>query len=142
MRKNYFRSFLFSGIVILGITSVNAQEKQNLIKQKIAGSNGNPTLIVFNKSSNYNLNQSKQILKEQLNLSQHDDFKKLRSENDKIGYTHEKNQQYYKGVKVEFGTYTLHSKKGNVESMSGEFYETNNAKITPRLSKSQAFQSA
>jgi len=142
MRKNYFRSFLFSGIVILGITSVNAQEKQNLIKQKIAGSNGNPTLIVFNKSSNYNLNQSKQILKEQLNLSQHDDFKKLRSENDKIGYTHEKNQQYYKGVKVEFGTYTLHSKKGNVESMSGEFYETNNVKITPRLSKSQAFQSA
>ncbi len=142
MRKNYFRSFLFSSVVILGITVTNAQEKEQFIKQKIAGSNGNPTLIVFNKSSNYNLNQSKQILKEQLNLSQYDDFKRIKSENDKIGYTHEKNQQYFKGVKVEFGTYTLHSKKGAVESMSGEFYETNNVKITPRLSKNQAFQAA
>jgi len=142
MRKNYFRSFLFSSVVILGITSINAQEKEQLIKQKIAGSNGNPTLIVFNKSSNYNLNQSKQILKEQLNLGQYDDFRKIKSENDKIGYTHQKNQQYYKGVKVEFGTYTLHSKKGVVESISGEFYQTNNVKITPILSKGQAFQSA
>ena len=142
MRKNYFRSFLFSCLVVLGVTRVNAQEKENLIKQKVAGSNGNPTLIVFSKSSNYNLNQSKQILKEQLNLSQYDDFKKLRSENDKIGYVHEKHQQYHKGVKVEFGTYTLHSKKGNVKSISGEFYETNNINVVPKLSKGQAFQSA
>jgi len=142
MRKNYFRSFLFSSIVILGITAANAQEKEQFIKQKIAGSNGNPTLIVFNKSSNYNLNKSKQILKEQLNLSQYDDFRKIKSENDKIGFVHEKNQQYYRGVKIEFGTYTLHSKNGKIESMSGEFYETNNAKITPRLSKNQAFQAA
>ena len=142
MRKNYFRSFLFSSIVMLGITSIHAQEKEQLIKEKIAGSNGNPTLIVFSKSSSYNLNQSKQVLKEQLSLSQYDDFRKIKSENDKLGFIHEKNQQYYRGVKVEFGTYTLHSKKGKIESMSGDFYETNNVKITPRLSKGQAFQAA
>ena len=74
MKKNYFRSFLFSSLVILGVTSINAQEKENLIKQKIAGSNGNPSLIVFNKSSTYNLSQAKQIFKEQLSLKQNDDF--------------------------------------------------------------------
>ena len=142
MKKNYFRSFLFSSLVILGVTSTNAQEKENLIKQKIAGSNGNPTLIVFNKSSTYNLSQAKQIFKEQLSLKQNDDFKKIKSETDKIGFVHEKHQQYFKGVKVEFGTYTLHSKKGRVESISGEFYESNNVNITPKLSKGQAFQSA
>ena len=142
MKKNYFRSFLFSSLVILGVTSINAQEKENLIKQKIAGSNGNPTLIVFNKSSTYNLSQSKQILKEQLSLKQNDDFKKLKSETDKIGFVHEKHQQYFKGVKVEFGTYTLHSKKGRVESISGEYYESNNVNVSPKLSKGQAFQAA
>ena len=142
MKKNYFRSFLFSSMVILGITSANAQEKENLIQQKIAGSNGNPTLIVFGKSANYNLNQSKQVLRQQLHLSQQDNFKKLRTESDKLGYIHEKNQQYFKGVKVEFGTYTLHAKNGKIESMSGEFYETNNVNTTPTLSKGQAFQTA
>ncbi|HHC79753.1 MAG TPA: T9SS type A sorting domain-containing protein [Flavobacteriia bacterium] len=142
MRKNYFRSFLFSSIVILGITSANAQEKENSIRQKVAGSNGNPTLIVLSKSSNYNLNQSKQVLKKQLNLSQYDDFKKIKSENDKFGYVHQKNQQYYKGVKVEFGTYTIHSKNGKIQSLSGEFYDTKSAIVTPGLSKGQAFQAA
>ena len=142
MKKNYFRSFLLSAFVILGVTSTNAQEKENEIKQKVAGANGSPKMIVFNKSAKYNLSQSKQVLKQQLKLNQNDDFKKLKSENDRIGFTHEKYQQYHKGIKVEFGTYTMHAKNGNIESMSGEFYETENINGVPKLSKSQGLQAA
>ena len=142
MRKNYVRSFLFSCAVIIGITSAKAQEIENSVKQKVAGNNGNPSLIVFTKSSNYSLSQSKQLLKQQLKLGQYDDFKKIKSETDKMGYVHEKHQQYFKGVKVEFGTYMLHSKKGKVESMSGEFYDTDNVAVIPKLTKAQGLQSA
>ena len=35
-------------------------------------------------------------------------FKLLRSFQDRVGTIHDTYQQYYKGVKVESGTYTLH----------------------------------
>jgi hypothetical protein len=43
---------------------------------------------------------------------------------------------------VEFSTYTLHSKSGKLESMSGEFYQLDNVNTNATLSKEQAFKSA
>jgi hypothetical protein len=42
---------------------------------------------------------------------------------------------------VEFSTYTLHSKSGKLESMSGEFYQLDNVNTNATLSKEQAFKS-
>ena len=142
MRKKYLRSFLFSGLVILGVTFAQSQEKDQVIKQKVEGSNGRPSMIIFNESANYSPGQSKQIFKQHLKLSQQDDYKKIKSENDRVGYVHEKYQQYYKNIKVEFGTYTVHSKKGKVESISGEFYEPGTVNLNPRLTKAQGLQAA
>ncbi|AOW21185.1 M4 family metallopeptidase [Urechidicola croceus] len=142
MKNNYFRSFIFSCALAVSIPSVYAQENETIIAQKSANQNGNPSLVVFTKSANLSLSQSKLVLKEQLKLSQNDDYQKIKSEQDQIGFTHEKYQQYFNGVKVEFGTYTVHAKNSTIESISGEFYETKNINITPTLSKEQAFQSA
>ncbi|MDG2432101.1 M4 family metallopeptidase, partial [Flavobacterium sp.] len=54
----------------------------------------------------------------------------------------DKFQLYHEGLKVEFYTYTLHSKEGKLESMTGDFYSLEDTKTTPALTKEQAFKAA
>lgn len=133
---------LFSVAMAIGVTaSINAQEKDKTIQKKVINSKGNPTMIVFKKSSKYNINEAKQVLLEQVGNKNHS-LKKLKAENDKLGFVHEKQQQYYRGIKVEFATYTLHSRNNMVESMTGEFYPIEKNNVTPQLTNQQAFQKA
>lgn len=46
---------------------------------------------------------------------------------------------YHEGIKVEFSTYTPHSKSGKLQSMSGDFYSLDKVTTQPVLSKEQAF---
>ena len=55
----------------------------------------------------------------------------VRRETDPLGFTHEKYQQYYKGLKVEHATYTLHARQGKVESMSGKVARIQQLNVTP-----------
>src|SRR5690606_38777072 len=59
-----------------------------------------------------------------------------------MGFIHQRMQQYYKGVKVEFGTVILHSKNGTVKSLSSEFYRVNDLDVSPTLTNAQAFAKA
>lgn len=120
---------------------LNAQDT-NTIASRVSDNNGQPKLVVFNKSANYRLNEPMKVLREQLKLSSDDSYTRLRSEVDKVGFTHEKYQQFYKGLKVEFGTYTLHAKSGKVSSISGEYYEIEDILTTPTLSNQEAFTRA
>lgn len=61
---------------------------------------------------------SRQLLREQLALRPADDLRALRTETDDLGQRHERFQQYYNGVKVEHGQYTVHR---DVGVLSGEF---------------------
>ncbi|OAD91147.1 hypothetical protein A7A78_04875 [Aequorivita soesokkakensis] len=130
--------FLFSLIIFVFSADVSAQnkndEKRN-VKQP-------PSLKVFDASQSYSLQNSSQIFKEVLNPSSETSFTTLKQEQDPLGFTHQKMQQYYKGVKVEFGTVVLHSKEGSVKSLSSEFYRINEFDVTPTISKSQAFNKA
>jgi hypothetical protein len=63
-------------------------------------------------------------------------FTKTKSEKDKLGFTR-KFQLFHQGLKVEFSTYTLHSKSGKLESMSGEFYQLDNVNTNATLSKNR-----
>jgi hypothetical protein len=60
-------------------------------------------------------------LTEQLGLKANSNFTKTKSETDKLGISHDKFQLYQR-LKVEFSTYTIHSKAGKLESMSGDYY--------------------
>lgn len=65
---------------------------------------------------------------------------KLQSEtSDFSGLSHQKHQQFYKGLKVEFGTVITHARNGNVEMVNGELYNPQNLNLTPKLSKEEAF---
>jgi bacillolysin len=128
--------------VSLFTVSSFAQETDKNVNQKSSGENGLPNLITFKEKSGYKSSDFQKIFKDQLGLKQNQNFSKLRSELDREGFTHEKFQLYHQGIKVEFATYTLHSKNGKLVSMSGEFYNIENVITIPSISAQDAFNIA
>jgi len=141
------RTKLLGKIAVLATVSIfafdaNAQDASKNVKQKFTDERGKPSLITFNEKSTYKSNDSQKAFAEQLGLKNTSSFAKTKSETDKFGFSHEKFQLFHQGVKVEFSTYSLHSKSGKLESMSGEFYQLDNVNTRPSLSKEQAFSRA
>ncbi|MFV8365634.1 M4 family metallopeptidase [Flavobacterium sp. XS1P27] len=132
---------LFASVSFFALET-NAQDATKNVKEKFTDERGKPSLIVFNEKSTYKNTDSEKAFREQLELKGNSSFAKTKSETDKLGFSHEKFQLFHQGIKVEFSTYTLHSKSGKLESMSGEFYQSENVNTNPVLSKQQAFNSA
>lgn len=78
--------------------------------------------------------------KKQYNLSKGYSFSSFRITMDETEMVHERFQEFYKGVKVEFGVLITHSLNERVMSINGELYNANALNIVPILSKKEAFQ--
>ena len=142
MKKNLPKSWMAIAALSLISLTVSAQEGDRNVKQKITDENGQISLVVFNETSSYSTKDSRTIFKDQFNLSDDSEFVSIYSEQDSKGFFHEKFQLFHKGIKVEFVTYTLHSKNGKVVSISGEMYPINDFKIIPSLNAQTAFNNA
>jgi Zn-dependent metalloprotease len=142
MEKKLLGKIALLMTVSLLALETSAQDASKNVKQKFTDERGKPSLIVFNEKSSYKNTDSQKVFKEQLELKDNSNFTKTKSETDKLGFSHEKFQLFHQGIKVEFSTYTLHSKSGKLESMSGEFYQLDNVNTRPVLSKEQALSSA
>ena len=75
-------------------------------------------------------------------LDSNSTFQSFRTSTDKLGMTHERHQQYYRGLKVQFGTVITHSLNGHVTATNGELYNTGSLNTTPAISKAQGFTKA
>ena len=137
MKQNYsLKSLgLFLAVFALFTMHANAQKRDSLRSLK-------PNHLNRKLDKVYKLNQKDVLFKEQLNLKNEDKIVLQKSEKDKLGFTHQKHQQFYNNIKVEFATQTVHSKNGEIKALSGEFYTLENVKTTPAISKSAAFQKA
>ncbi len=71
-----------------------------------------------------------------------DELRPLKTDKDEIGFTHEKFQQYYKGVKVESVTSTLHSKDGKASMITGNYHRITGLEVKPKINAAQAFTAA
>lgn len=131
--------FLFSLLIFAFSAVVSAQNKKDEnrnVKQP-------PSLVVFDASQSYSLQNATQIFKEVLNPPSETSFATLKQEQDPLGFTHQKMQQYFKGVKVEFATATLSSKNGTVQTLNSSYSPiSEDFNVTPSISNSQALNSA
>ncbi len=115
MKKIYSMGILFSGISFFTFA-------QNDVKKESRDSdNDTPTFVEFRDDSKKDEANSKQAIKNYLKASINNDFKPEKTEKDALGFTHTKHQQYFKGLKVEFGTYVTHARNGFIETMSGDY---------------------
>ncbi len=127
-----FSIFCFSAVV----SAQNKNEEKRNVKQP-------PNLVVFDASQSYSLQNSTQIFKEVFNPSSPTSFTTLKQKQDPLGFTHQKMQEYFNGVKVEFATVTLSSKNGTVQSLNSAYFPiAEDFNVTPSISNSQALNSA
>ncbi|MCD8416711.1 M4 family metallopeptidase [Tenacibaculum finnmarkense genomovar finnmarkense] len=130
MNQNYLKMMFLSSFLLAGLTSMTAQESREL-KQ-----------IKLEKSSKMPLQKAPDLIRSKLKLTSNDNLQKIKSEIDNLGFIHEKFQQKFKGVKVEFGTYTAHAKNSTLRTMDGALYDVGKVNIRPKLSKEAAFKKA
>ncbi|MBC6605981.1 M4 family metallopeptidase [Hymenobacter sp. BT188] len=131
-------------LLLGGISSAYAQGQDlTRVTHKEVGEKGMPTLIQFRlEGKSYQMSEARKALSEQLELTADDQFQSAKIETDPMGFVHEKFEQYYKGIRVEHGEYTVHARQGTVESMSGSFERVQNVKTAPALNENAALQRA
>lgn len=130
MKHTRFRNVLLASFLCAGLHSVAAQEGRSLKHIKVE------------KQQQTSLQKAPELLRQKLKMSQDETLQRVKQEIDDLGFTHEKFQQQFKGLKVEFATYTAHAKRGILRTMNGQFYDVNNLSIQPKISNEQAFQKA
>lgn len=69
-------------------------------------------------------------------------YQTIRTTSDVTGMSHERIQQFYKGIKVEFGTLITHSREDKVLSVNGELYNASTTNLTPSISAEVGLQKA
>lgn len=137
MRKIYSLGILFSGISFFTFAQNDAK------KESRDSDNDTPTFVQFRDDSKKDEANAKQAIKNYLKASINNDFKPEKSEKDALGFTHTKHQQYFKGLKVEFGTYVTHARNGFIETMSGDYKKVDDDFDTKEaLSESTALSNA
>ena len=134
--KRFF-TFIFLFVFLSAATFAQEFGKQKLDR------NGYPTFVKFDtKTKSVSKSETKAMLSGILNMTKSDEYKTLRSEKDQIGYTHERFQQYFKGIKVENGIYIAHSRNKVIESLSGEYKLIDDINIAPSVSSEKAVENA
>ncbi|NQU85914.1 MAG: M4 family metallopeptidase, partial [Mariniphaga sp.] len=130
-------------IFITVLICINAYAQKIEIKEMETGYSGSPSLLVFNsEEEQLTKGQEKIIWTKYLGISSSDKLEMVKSRTGKNGMEHQKYQQYYKGVKVEGGVYTLHIKKGNIESGNGTYLNIEDLDINPKLLEEEAILAA
>ena len=138
MKDSTFLFFLSVLALSIGSNILSAQNKsdeKNNVKQP-------PSLIMFDASKGYSLQNVKGVIDVELKTAAETSFTPVNLEQDQVGYAHQKLQQYYNNVKVEFGQLIMHSKNGSIRSMTSEYYPITEMEVVPSLSKTQAFNKA
>ncbi len=82
------------------------------------------------------------ILGSQLELTDDNTFTQVDLISEKSGMQHQRFDQYYDNVRVEFSSPVIHSEKGTPTAISGEFYAVKDLSTTPAISPQQGFQNA
>jgi Zn-dependent metalloprotease len=129
-------AFLALGAAVLPFLA-QAQAADRIQKKEL-GQDGQPTLIQFREGARPSSGDGAFVLREQLSLGSDEQMRAARLETDQLGFSHQKFDQYYKGVKVEHATYTVHARRGAVESLSGDYEKIAKLDVTPTLSADAA----
>lgn len=144
MKKLYF--VLFAWFILFASNTGFSQKNVNSTPSisKIAWTKGSPSWITFKPQVNVPGNQILLVYKAEFGLETNDEMKMIRQETDKIGFTHFRYQQYYKGVPVEGAVFIIHDKGGKAKSANGQIVKglnvSNNAQIVPLVALNKAMQ--
>ncbi|PIF46889.1 putative secreted protein (Por secretion system target) [Chryseobacterium sp. 52] len=137
--KNKLTFIVCIPLLLSGITL----QAQRYVEQRI--DEGRSSFITFKSGTNARdlaLSDNEKFFSEILNLPAGSRMVKVNSAKLFSDFSDEKYQLYHNGIKVEFANYMLHYVKGNLVSMNGETYDTNDLNTQPDVSESAALNKA
>ena len=114
---------------------------QITVKEKYYGKDSIPKFVLFEKAK-YKNGMEITLFREHLKLTNDDEFRLTVKFDDEIGETHKKYQQYYKGVKVEYGNYQVHLHQNKVKAISGNYVKPVKISTKPVLSAQSSLEIA
>ena len=129
-------------LTLLCLSSTHAQVNSNEIK--LQAENGLPAIIQFNETKvTDELPAINIFLKSQYQTNGLIEFRQSAPERtDQLNFKIQKLQQYYNGIKVEFGIFNAVSAEGELRTISGDFFVIDELSTEPALSEAAALEKA
>lgn len=137
MKKHVFSAGL---IILFAAGQISAQD---FVSKRNIDSNGRVDLITFNSGLSSRSSETENILKRSLNLDSRATLRSIKTDLDPLSsFADEKFQLYYDGIKVQYVVYTLHSKEGKMQTLSGDIFPINDVTTQPSLNAGSALNAA
>ncbi len=144
LRKLIYASYAVT-LAMLAVQPVFAQQKMITPASMVVNErDGAPASITFSAETSFKAADAPMVFNTYLKLDPATDEMRFKSSDNASGdinvarYT-----QFYKGIKVEHGSYIIASKNGNMSYMSGNFYRAGkNVNTAPQLTEGKALQLA
>jgi bacillolysin len=146
MRKLFILSFFFFSIL-----TTQAQLLQGLDAAKLFTNSDEVLLdnagkkvkyIHFNSQSTLSLEYFNFWAADNLGLKGNNSLVQIGMETDALGMVHYRYQQYFNGKPVQYSMLIVHTLKGRVESVNGEYYPGLSDDFQPNFNESEALQKA
>jgi Zn-dependent metalloprotease len=153
VKANTLKKFIVAILVFLVGTNyyVAAAQLGDTIKsevlntkmQKIAKSESTPNWVKFKDDVRINPKTVFIDKKSEFDLKENDKMVLNRTEKDDLGFTHYQYQQYYKNIKVDGGTYTVHTNKDGITyAANGNLDKGIDINVVPALTANQVIDIA
>ena len=148
--KRLLYTFLFTSLVFsFSIINVHGQGKVNLENSVFKNSRVliNPTTkapsnIRFSNDSQITLKSFFNEYKKTFGLSDDNEIRSYKVTTDKLGQTHHRYRQYYRGVELAEVQFIIHEKNGSIFQTNGNLVKDLNVNVTPSITESEALQYA
>ncbi|HNW70774.1 MAG TPA: M4 family metallopeptidase [Bacteroidales bacterium] len=99
-----------------------------------------PTFFTFSEGSEISFSEWETWFKNHFKISPDFGLQLLRTENDKLGFTHYRYQQTYKGFPIYSNIFIIHAKNDLVVSMNGQLFDNMNVPVSITLSEQEALE--
>ncbi len=99
-----------------------------------------PNFVKLNTTAT--TDQHQELFRTHLQMTNDDELRLVATTQDQLGFTHQKFQQYYRGVEVDGCSYTTHAKNGVVQHMTGYFRAIDNINMSLVMPARTAFERA
>ncbi len=137
MRKRILNLIFITTVLFI---NVNAQ----VALQKQTDKNGTITSVRFDTDTNAeSVSKSKEVLNYLNKMSAGDEWQHHKPVTDKEGIKHQYFNQYYKGIRVAYGVYSMHgNNEDKLELAIGTFQDVKDVDIIPKLTEMDALNFA
>lgn len=122
---------------------LNKGDSLSVEMMKIAKPESEINWINFKDSTNINPASLFTEFKAAFNLKNDDKMQIVQITKDDLGYTHHRYQQYYKNIRIDGGTYTIHTNRNGISyAANGKLFIGIDINVVPGISPKQAINEA